>query len=154
MLIVFVCMALAWALIAFAPDSPLGRVLSRMLVEAPARWLSKLTFGRLIWTGLALFVIWRLIAIARTEASFIIAQGLPEVVGWAVTLDGASAFDTLALAFVLAAGVGLKAARAAASTIARRLGARTGRARRRPRRPRKLQAPTNEDEPAVFALAA
>lgn len=153
--IFLVCGALAWALIVFARDSALGRAFSRMLVEEPARRLSKLTFGRLIWTVLILAMIWGLFAVARSEASFLVAQGLPEVVGWLAALDGASAVDALALAFVLAAGVGLRAAKAVASAIVSRIGTRFWRAHRTPRRPRKPKAPpANDDEPAVFVLTA
>ncbi len=148
------CAALAWALIVFAPNSAPGRALSRMLVEKPARLLSILAFGQLIWAVLIMCMIWGLFALARTEASFLLAQGLPEVVGWFVTLDGASIVDALALAFVLAARVGLRAAKAAASTNSRLIRTRFLRAHRTPRRPRKPQAPANEDEPAVFAVVA
>jgi hypothetical protein len=152
--IILVCAALVWALIAFSPTSALGLTLSRVLVEKPARWLSKLTFGRLVWTVLILFMIGGVLVVARTEAAFLLPQGLPEVVGWVATLDGASVVDALALAFVLAAGVGLRAAKAATGAVVCRMGTRIGRAHRAPRRPRKPQTPANEDEPAVFAFAA
>lgn len=155
--IILALAAMAAMAIRLAPHSPLGRILSLWLVEAPARALSRITPGKTILFALILLAAWAAIAIAKTEGGFLVAQGAPEGMAWLLTLDVASYVDAIAVAWLLAASVRLKAVKAAAhlllAKVKRPAVRRTARARRsRLQRPRSLTA--NDDDPAPLLLAA
>jgi hypothetical protein len=153
--IILACAALAVIVMRLAPHSAAGLVLRRLLVEAPARWLSGLRRAHVILVILSLLALWAAVAIARTEGAPLVAQGMPEAMTWILSLDVASYMDAVAIAFLLAAGVRVKAlktvARAAIDRVLRRP-VRAARPRRR--RPQRARAPANDDEPAPRKVAA
>ena len=156
MLIIILAFA-AVSIIKLAPQTAAGRTLFHVLVEWPARQLSRITRGHLILAALIAVLIFAAIAIAKTEGGFLVAQGLPEGMGILVSLDVASYVDAIAVALLFAASVRLKAVKAMVMTtvarVRRRVVGRTGRSRRI-RRPRPGLPPANDDEPAALPLAA
>ncbi|HEV7383947.1 MAG TPA: hypothetical protein VGN89_03645 [Phenylobacterium sp.] len=159
MLIFFLCAAMmvTWGW----PQTPVGRVLRRLMVEWPARQLARLdlgkvlpkrTAGRVLLVLLVLFAVAAAVLLARNGALVFLAQGLPEGVAWFAAFDIATYLDVMALAVVLSATVRVRAIYAALRAwIARsalgRLAPRGGGARSRSPRPqRRPQPPSNDDE--------
>ena len=86
-------MVLAFA--AWDKTSLIGSAIRRMIVDAPIRWLSRLTPKRvLFWAGLALAVGLMIKALGGTGAA-LVAQAAPETLGWIATFDVASLFDVM-----------------------------------------------------------
>ena len=139
------------------PQTPAGAVLRRLLVEAPARALSRLRRGHF-----ALLIM--LVALGVIAASFgrelllVFAQGTPELVAWFAAFDIATYVDVIAAAVIVAAAVRLKAALAFARMALRRILPRRS-ASAGPRRPRLKRRrtppadPQDEPWPAGLALA-
>jgi hypothetical protein len=98
--------AMAWLF----PDTPAGRRLRRLLVDLPARKLSQLTAGGVIFALLVVLAVAAAIALARTDGILLAAQGLPDGIAWFAAFDVATYLDVIALAWLLAAMVRLRAA--------------------------------------------
>lgn len=170
MLTLLLCaaMAVAWRW----PQTPVGRMLRRLMVEwparqlvklAPGRMLPKLTPGKVLFVLLVLLAVAAAIAVSRTEA-VILLQGAPEGIAWFATFDIAAYLDVIALALMLGATVRLRAiyaalkawvARSALGRLAARVRGGRGARSRAPRVGRRLPPPSNDDEPAwpAFGLA-
>jgi len=165
MLLLCAAMIVAWRW----PQTPVGRVLHRLMVDWPARLLAKwdpgkvmpkLAAGKVLFGLMIVLAVLGAAALAQHGAIFL-AQGAPEVIAWFAAFDVATYIDVIALALVLGATVRLRAAYAAIRTwLARstlsRLTRRPGGARSRSPRPeRKAPPPSNDDEPAwpAFGLA-
>jgi hypothetical protein len=167
MLILLLCaaMVVVWRW----PQTPVGRMLHRLLVDWPARKLErlspakvlpKLTSGRVLLLLLALLVVVAIalvIAIAGKETMMFLAQGMPEGVAWFAAFDIATYIDVVALGLVLGATVRLRAlysavtSWAARSAVGRAIRRARG-ARSRSRRPARIASPpSNDDEPAWAA---
>lgn len=139
------------------PRSDAGRVLRRLMVELPGAALGWFTPGKLLLLlGLALAVAALAVA-ARGDLVMFAAQGLPEGVAWMVSLDVAAYLDVIALAWLLAVTVRLRAAMQALRTglsrvrqgPARRVGARA----RSSRRVARKAEPKSGDEDGGWAWA-
>ena len=148
MLFILVCavmiVAAAW------PETPVGRMLRRLMVEWPARRLAALDLGRLVpkrASGrialllLILLMVGGLVALARSDSLVMLAQGMPEGLAWFATFDIATYLDVIALAVVLGLTVRLRAlygaakawvARSAIGRAVRRVGAKRTAARHAP----------------------
>ena len=108
MLIFLFCAAAAMAWL--FPETPTGRSLRRLLVDLPARKLAQVTPGKVIFALLVVLAIAAAIGLARTDGIFLVAQGLPDGIAWFATFDVATYLDVIALAWLLAAMVRLRAA--------------------------------------------
>jgi hypothetical protein len=154
---ILVLLYLAVLVAGLMPHSTAGRALRRLLVDMPRAGLAWLTPGKLLlMIGVALIVA-ALIVIARADVMLLVAQGLPEGIGWFVTFDVATYLDVVALAWLLAATVRLRALaqvlRAWAARV-RRVAARRSNARsRRMRRPARKPAPKASDDDGGGAWA-
>jgi hypothetical protein len=143
--------------VVFAPQTPLGAALRRLLVERPAVFLNRLR--RTHWIlAFAIVAVAVVAAALGRELFFVFAQGTPELIAWIAAFDIAAYVDVIAAAVVVAAAVRLKAA----LTAGRLLGARLGQAgrslagRRRSRRPRRRFGPpagSGDGEPWPAGLA-
>jgi hypothetical protein len=144
-----------------APDTPIGRQLRRALVEWPAERLSRLRLGHVLLILLLAAASAALIALAKSDGAFLVAQGLPEALASLAAFDVASSLDVLALGWLLAASVRLRVVKAtfgSALARARLWVARRAmpRARAPRRRPAASPPPANADDEGWpgFALAA
>jgi len=144
-----------------APDTPIGRQLRRALVEWPAERLSLLRLGHVLLILLLAAASAALIALAKSDGAFLMAQGLPEALASLAAFDVASYLDVLALGWLLAASVRLRVVKAtfgSALARARLWVARRAmpRARAPRRRPAASPPPANADDEGWpgFALAA
>jgi hypothetical protein len=154
--------AMAWLF----PETPTGRSLRRLLVDLPARKLAQLTPGHVIFALLVAIAIALAIGLFRTDGIFLVAQGLPEGIAWFATFDVATYLDVIALAWLLAAMVRLRAAydglRALADQAKRlaqrwvavlRVRGRAGARTRSRRAAGKPPRPLRDEEPGRPALA-
>jgi hypothetical protein len=145
---------IAW----LAPDTPLGRQLRRALVDGPAERLSRIRPGVVLLVLLLAAVSVALIALARSDGAFLAAQGLPEAVGALAAFDVATYLDVLAIGWLFAASVRLRAVKAVVrSAVARLRVMRRAAPRARARRSRPAAPPpANSDDEGwpAFALAA
>jgi hypothetical protein len=160
MFLVLFCVAVGVAVL--WPDTSPGRALRRWMIELPAE---RLTPGVLLVGLLALIAFATVIGLGRTDAIFLLAQGVPEGIGWFVTFDIATYLDVIALAWLLAATVRLRTVYAAVKTLAAcawRLPSSRGarprpgpaRARRGSRPGGRLPTPSkDEDRPPAWAFA-
>jgi hypothetical protein len=161
MLILLLCAAMivAWRW----PQTPVGRVLHRLMVDWPARQLAKLdpgkvlpklTSGKVLLVLLVLFAAAMAIVVAENDGLMFLAQGLPDGVAWFAAFDVATYLDVIALAVVLSATVRLRAIYAvlrawvARSALGRLVQRAQGARSRSPRPERKTPPPSNDDEPA------
>ena len=118
MLIFLFCAAAAMAWL--FPETPAGRSLRRLLIDLPARKLAQVTPGMVIFALLMVIATAVAIALARSDGIFLVAQGLPEGIAWFATFDVATYLDVIALAWLLAAMVRLRAAYDAFRVLAAR----------------------------------
>jgi hypothetical protein len=119
---------------------------------------------------MVIFALFVMLAIAlaiglfRTDSVFLVAQGLPEGIAWAATFDVVTYLDVIALAWLLAAVVrlraayeGLQALADQAKRLTRRLIATLrirGGMRSRARRADRKRLPPARDEEAAWPAAA
>jgi len=149
-----------WLVVWRAPNTLLGRVLRRALVEHPAERLSRVRRGQVLILLLLAAVSIATVALLKSEGAFLVAGGLPEGLTWVATFDVASYFDILALGWLFAASVRLRAVKAVLGSLLARTrprGARRAMPRSRtPRRRPAAPPPANSDGEgwAGFALAA
>ncbi|MDB5417876.1 MAG: hypothetical protein JWP50_1295 [Phenylobacterium sp.] len=155
-----ILMFAAGLVLLLAPDTPIGRQLKRVLVEWPAERLSRVRPGLVLLILLLVVAGAALIAVAKSEGAFLVAQGLPEALASLAAFDVATYLDVLAIAWLFAASVRLRAVKAAigsAMARARPWIARQAAPRARARRSRPASPPpaNSDDEGSPgFALAA
>lgn len=138
MAIVLFC--LLWLIALLFPETPVAGLFRRLLVELPARLL---TPGRAAVALVVIAAATLILGWMKADGVGLLAQGLPEGVGWLVTFDIASYVDVAIVAVAAAATVRMRGlgalARHATTKLARgfrRLAVpRTGR-RRRPSPPK------------------
>ncbi|WP_421736241.1 hypothetical protein [Caulobacter sp.] len=149
MLVLILCAALAVMMI--FPDTPTGKTLRRLLVEAPARTLSRLTPGHLL-IALALIGMSVLVAaLFETEGLRLLGMALPEGLAWLAAFDVATFLDIFAAAAMIAATARLRALQdlaRSARTWARSLASRIPRTPRRAGRGRRRRSPRPGSPPA------
>lgn len=132
----------------FAPDSAMGRLLNRFLVENPIAMMSKFRPHHLLYVAI-------LIPLMMAGGDIIAIMG-PEVVA-TYALDLAIYFDAIAVTLALSAGAGVRSGFALLANAGRRL-------LRRPEVSRKKRSQTtrpvdrtpsnDDDDPVRLALAA
>jgi hypothetical protein len=165
MLVLWICAIMV--VIARYPETPIGRVLKRLLVDKPAEALAKLTLTRAILLLAIIAIGAAVIHFARSDLLMVVAQGAPETVGWFFALDVGAYFDVIALAVLAAASLSLRAlygrARSAlqlgwrlTSRVTAALGHRLSVRQRSPRRrPGARTPPSSDDERGLgWAFAA
>jgi hypothetical protein len=147
MVVLLYCAALLIPLL--FPNTPAGAWQRRLLIEIPARKLMQLKPVHIACGLLLLMVSVAMIALFKGEGVLVIAQGVPEGLIWFATFDIATYLDVMAVAWLVASTVRLRAifqlarmAAAGISKMARRgfevAAARVAprdRSRRGPRRP-------------------
>lgn len=145
----------AFLVIRTAPDTFLGRVLHRALVEWPAEKLSRLTRGQAVcWLGFGL-ALWAAVAVLGGDAVRMVGMALPETAAWFAAFDVSMLADILVAAALVATQTRVSGMRARLQSALTRAGRRSP----RPRAPRRRRTigpkPDNDEEPAPrFALAA
>ncbi|THD36085.1 MAG: hypothetical protein E7773_09115 [Sphingomonas sp.] len=131
-----------------AEGTPIGRTLQLWLLERPASRLSRISRGHLLLfltiAGVAVGLIWLL----ENDGRMLVAMGLPDVVGLAMTIDAASLIDLALVAVIAASAIRV---RAVVGWVHQRAALR--RPRTRTVRTRRAKPPANDDEdrPALAA---
>ncbi|MDB5477201.1 MAG: hypothetical protein JWP49_2712 [Phenylobacterium sp.] len=147
-----------WLVVGLAPGTPIGRPLKRALVDWPAQRLSRVRPGVVLLVLLLTAASVALIAVAKLDGAFLVAQGLPEALGALAAFDVATYLDMLAIGGLFAASVRLRAVKAVVRSVVARLRV-TRRAAPLARAARSRPAappPANSDDEGWpgFALAA
>ena len=137
MLIILFC--LIWLGALLFPQTSAARAFHKLLVETPARAIAKLTPGRAALTLIVVAASLTVVALMKGDGAILLAQGLPEGVGWLVTFDIASYVDA---GLVVAAAAGAAALRGALRLA---IPPRKPRAARTPRRSRPRRQSTDPD---------
>ena len=140
------------AVLKLAPDTAIAKALSRLLVEAPARLLSRFSPTSLALAAILLAFSLFLVAYAKNEGAYLAAQGLPEGLAWIAAFDVGTWVDLIVMGWLLGAAVRVKHMREAIRVLRLRLAVRRSRVRARargpaPRRQRRAPPPANDDEP-------
>jgi len=90
------------------------------LIDLPTRLLAKLTPVRILFGVLVIFSIAGLLVLAKSNGMMLVAQGVPELIGWFAAFDVATYVDVIGLVLLTAATVKLRAAfRASCAVVAR-----------------------------------
>ena len=136
-----------WLAMIAARGTPAGAILHRILVEAPARRLSRVTRGHLLFGLLTLSIVVSVIWLLDNDGRMLVTMGLPEFLGFATAIDLSALLDLAAVAVIAATTIRFRAVGTwVRQTIA---------PRRRARRPRvKRQRPPANDDERRPALAA
>ena len=137
-----------WSITLIAPDTPIGRFLHRLLVEAPAARLSRIMRGHVL-LALALAGISG-VAVWLMGGGGLLALGMsaPEIGSWIAMFEVTTWIDVVAAIALASSALRVRMAATQIRTIVSRWmvrpGTRTARARkkRRPVRP----APSNDDD--------
>jgi uncharacterized protein (UPF0261 family) len=160
MLVLMFCAALV-AIVTF-PDTLVGKGLRRLLIDLPARMLSRLTPGR-IAMGLVVMGAAALVAILfEAEGLRLLGMAIPEGLVWVAAFDIATFIDLFAAVAMVVAAARLRGLRDSAraivawtrSRVSRIVMRRTGRSRqRRARRPASRPVQNDDGEGWVLAFA-
>lgn len=140
-----------WLTLLLAGDTPVGRLLHRLLVAAPAARLARIERGAVItWMllgTLGLLCFWFL----EEDGLRLFAWAMPEIAGWISMFEISALVDTIVVAAMAASTLRIGAVR---HWIAARLpiGRRAARARRS--RPVDRSASNDDEDSRSFALAA
>jgi hypothetical protein len=144
-----------------ADEGPVGIVLRRWLVEAPARSLARLSHGRVLGLGLVVLLGFAAILLFDAEGVRLFSMAAPDMIAWVLMFDVTAVFDLVVLAISLSAGAGWRGlvrgrdmALGLVRTLTRRI-RRSARSRRgRSRKPRPPRSPSSDGEPdPSFAFA-
>ena len=137
-----------WMAMIVARGTPLGDALHRMLIEAPARRLSRISRGQFLFLLLTLSIIVSLVWLLENDGRMLVTMGLPEFLGFATAIDLTALLDLAAVAVIAATTTRF---RAVTSWLRHLIAPRRPRARRT--RVRQLRPPANDDEgrPALAA---
>lgn len=130
-----------WAALLMAQGTPIGNRLHRLLVEAPARRLSRIGRGQILFGLLTLSIIVSVIWLLDDDGRMIVTMGLPDFLGFATAIDLSVLLDLAAVAVLAATTIRF---RAAGAWMRQKIAPRRPRARR-PRERRPLR-PANDDE--------
>jgi hypothetical protein len=85
------------------PDTPGGKLVKHLLVDAPARLAARITFGRIVVLLFVALIVAALFALAKTDGLMMAGQAAPEELAWLATFDVASWADTVALVMLIGA---------------------------------------------------
>lgn len=153
---ILVLLYLAVLVAGLMPETAVGRALRRVMIDLQNAVIARFTPGKLLLIVCFALIVAAVIAIARADVMLLVAQGLPEAIGWFFTFDVVTYLDVMALAWLLAATVRLRAvaqplspwvARVRRGVAVMRLSSRSRRARRLVRKP----APKSSDDDGGWA---
>jgi hypothetical protein len=130
-----------WTAMVVARGTPIGDALHRMLVEAPARRLSRISRGQILFLLLTLSIIVSLVWVLENDGRMLVTMGLPEFLGFATAIDLSALLDLAAVAVIAAATVRV---RTVVTWLSHKVAPRRPRARRT--RVQRLRPPANDDE--------
>ena len=138
-----------WMALFAARGTPVGRAMRRVMVEAPARRLSRITRGNVLLAIVALSLIVGAIWLLDNDGRMIVSMGLPDFLSFAAAIDLSALLDLAAVAVIAATTIRF---RAVGSWLRHRL-APPRRPRARSLRIRRQRPPANDDErrPALAA---
>jgi hypothetical protein len=134
------------------PETPMGRVLHRVLVETLARRLNRIRAGHLMFAGVLIAFATGLILLFEWEGVRLVGMAAPEVAAWLGMFDAAAVLDLAAVAVAMAANSRFRAARDRVLALIDRLVATVrgalARGRQRSRRDRPTAPrPIRSDDP-------
>lgn len=138
-----------WMALFAARGTPVGRAMWRVMVEAPARRLSRITRGHVLLAIVALSLIVGAIWLLDNDGRMIVSMGLPDFLSFAAAIDLSALLDLAAVAVIAATTIRF---RAVGTWLRHRLAPRRPRARRP--RVRRQRPPANDDEDRRLPLAA
>ena len=138
-----------WMALFAARGTPVGRAMWRVMVEAPARRLSRITRGHVLLAIVALSLIVGAIWLLDNDGRMIVSMGLPDFLSFAAAIDLSALLDLAAVAVIAATTIRF---RAVGAWLRHSLAPRRPRARR-PRVGRQ-RPPANEDEDRRLLIAA
>lgn len=133
-----------------ARGTPVGDALQRMLVEAPARQLSRISRSQILFGLLTLSIIVALVWLLENDGRMLVTMGLPEFLGFATAIDLSALLDLAVVAVIAAATIRV---RTVVTWLSHKIAPRRPRARRT--RVHRLRPPANDDEerPALMLAA-
>jgi hypothetical protein len=160
MLFALLCLALAIA--GLAPETPIGRVLKELLIDAPARKLARIRRSHVLIAVSIVAMAAVLILIGGREGMYLVGGYVPEGIAWVAAFDIATYLDVFAVIWLAAATVRLRAVWTFAKTALRRaargpawLVSRIAARGRRVRKARPSSRPGNDDDGGwAWAFAA
>lgn len=137
-----------WMALLAARGTPAGGILHRILVEAPARRLSRITRGHVLLAMVTLSLIVGAIWLLDNDGRMIVSMGLPDFLSFATAIDLSALLDLAAVAVIAATTIRF---RAVGAWVRQTIAPRRPRARRP--RVRRHRPPANDDErrPALAA---
>ena len=137
-----------WTALLISRGTPIGTRLHRLLVEAPARRLSRIGCGHVLLAIVTLSIIVTLVWFLENDGRMLVTMGLPEFLGFATAIDLSALLDLAAVAVIAATTIRF---RAAGAWVRQKIAPRRPRARRV--RAQHLRPPANDDEdrPALAA---
>jgi len=130
-----------WAALLMARGTPIGIRLHRLLVEAPARRLSRIGRGHVLLAIVTLSIIVSVIWLLDNDGRMLVTMGLPDFLGFATAIDLSALLDLAAVAVIAAATVRV---RTVVTWLSHKVAPRRPRARRT--RVQRLRPPANDDE--------
>jgi hypothetical protein len=137
-----------WTAMIVARGTPIGDALHRMLVAAPARRLSQISRGQILFLILTLSIIISLVWLLENDGRMLVTMGLPEFLGFATAIDLSALLDLAAVAVIATTTIRV---RAVTNWLRPQIAPRRPRARRT--RVQRQRPPANDDErrPALAA---
>jgi len=116
-----ILLGVIFAIVGFCPESDIGKLLRRALVEMPARKFARLTKRRVVLGAALLVFLVGAVALARlVEDGAMFIQFVPEGFAWMAAFDVASYLELMAAVWLVAGALSLRAVeRAMRATAAR-----------------------------------
>ena len=103
MLFALLCLALAIA--GLCPETPIGRVLKDLLIDAPARKLARIRRSHVLIAVAIVAMAAVLILIGGREGMFLVGGYVPEGIAWVAAFDIATYLDVFAVIWPAASGL-------------------------------------------------
>lgn len=143
-----IALLILWMALLAARGTPAGRAMRRVMVEAPARRLSRVTRGHILLAIVTLSLIVGAIWLLDNDGRMIVSMGLPDFLSFAAAVDLSALLDLAAVAVIAATTIRF---RAVGAWLRQTIAPRRPRARRP--RVRRQRPPANDDErrPALAA---
>jgi hypothetical protein len=142
-----------WLILWIGRETPIGRGLHRIMVQAPCRWLADISRGQVLFVILLLGIVVGTIWLLDNDGRMLLTMGLPEFMGFAGAIDLSALLDLAAVAVIAAGAVRVKAIKTWLATRIARPQSRQRQVRtRRTRRPDRASA--NDDDRPAIPLAA
>jgi len=85
------------------PETPGGKLVKHLLIDAPARLAARITFGRIIVLLFVALIVAGLFALAKTDGLMMAGPAAREGLAWLATFDVATWADTVALVMLIGA---------------------------------------------------